>query len=918
MGTPAPTDHIASASQLSTVGYQGFGSFHNEDNVEFMASNPGWQPPPNHCQQEVCWTGTAFGATCRSQFFIDFDRWTFLNHGAFGAVLRCAHEEADAWRRRCESQPLRFLDRELFAQLVRVMGELAAFVGCQRQDLVLLPNATTGLNVVIQSLRGRIGPGDVLFHLDVGYGSVKKMLQVVAGQTGAQVVQHTVQLPLSSPSQLVGQAAAALPEGTRLAVFDAVTSNTAIVLPIQELVQLCHSRDIEVLIDGAHALGMLPLDLRQLGADYFVANCHKWLSGPRGSAMLHVQPKHQRHVHPVIVSHGYGSGFVSALLWDGNRDYAPLLAVSAALRAWQQLGSDAVRQYQRKLLRQAVELLTQAWGTGTLVPLHMCGSMALVQLPGHCLPAASLQNLSPAEAPSGRDFAAAPSSATSADAKHVQDALYRLAIECPVKCIGGKLFVRISVHIYNELDDFEKLAAATCADTWRGGGMKALGMKRCLQFAALLALLAVAAAPVAAVTPACPSLLTLVEKLPDSLIFAELLAAAKEAQPSSDLQAKRRLLTTADPLPAFRACPRILSPVCATDGRQFANDCVAASYGAEVACRGPCPCGATASSSSQGPVDPVMGPCPVVYAPVCGVNGRTYQSKCYAGDAKIACQGACPCGQAGRTRELLADGKCSKEYVPVCGADQVTYANACMAGDVEVACTGPCPCSQGPLLCPAIWAPVCGVDNKTYGSACAAGSTKVDCQGECPCKQAASADDVVCFSIVQPVCGTDGKTYTNQCFAQAAGVAAACSGECPCPDLLKSLETRGGLLLVPDDDTLLAVLDGLGNSTGSADAVSADELSNAMLRELLARHIILMDAGQSKPPAASKEGTPVMTEAGQQLQLFADGKGAPKSVSTGPPQADTIPVLSSQEGCKLAVYQIPAVLDGPAGSAGSQ
>jgi hypothetical protein len=307
-------------------------------------------------------------------------------------------------------------------------------------------------------------------------------------------------------------------------------------------------------------------------------------------------------------------------------------------------------------------------------------------------------------------------------------------------------------------------------------------MKRCLQFAALLALLAVAAAPVAAVTPACPSLLTLVEKLPDSLIFAELLAAAKgkerrrcllqptlplvtlslnmlqkylaEAKPSSDLQAKRRLLTTADPLPAFRACPRILSPVCATDGRQFANDCVAASYGAEVACRGPCPCGATASSSSQGPVDPVMGPCPVVYAPVCGVNGRTYQSKCYAGDAKIACQGACPCGQAGRTRELLADGKCSKEYVPVCGADQVTYANACMAGDVEVACTGPCPCSQGPLLCPAIWAPVCGVDNKTYGSACAAGSTKVDCQGECPCKQAASADDVVCFSIVQPVCGT--------------------------------------------------------------------------------------------------------------------------------------------------------------------
>ncbi|EFN57782.1 hypothetical protein CHLNCDRAFT_21267, partial [Chlorella variabilis] len=369
----------------------------------------------------------------------------FINHGAFGAALRLAQQEAEAWRRRCEQQPLLFLDRDLFSQLARVMRELAAFVGCRAQDLALVPNATTGLLLV---MRGRVGPGETLFSLDVGYGSVKKMLAVVAEQTGAQHVQHTVQLPLSSAEELVAQVAAAMPAGTKLAVFDAVTSNTAIRLPIQQLVQLCHSRGVEVLVDGAHALGMLPLDLHALAADYFVTNCHKWLCAPRGSAFLHVQPRHQAHVRPLIISHGKQSpslarpsaqavGFVSEFIWDGCRDYAPLLAVSTALRAWRQLGPEAVRSYQRQLLHQAVALLTQAWDTGTLVPLDMCGSMALVQLPDACLAAAqsAAEHISTAAAPG----------ATSADGKWVQDSLhYQHHVECPIKCINGCLYARIS------------------------------------------------------------------------------------------------------------------------------------------------------------------------------------------------------------------------------------------------------------------------------------------------------------------------------------------------------------------------------------------------------------------------------------------------------------------------------------------
>lgn len=133
---------------------------------------------------------------------------------------------------------------------------------------------------------------------------------------------------------------------------------------------------MEVLVDGAHAPGQLELDLGALGADFFVANCHKWLCAPRGSAFLHVPRRHQAHVRPLIVSHGWGAGFASEFIWDGCRDYAPLLGVSAALRALRALGPEDVRRYQRALLAEAVELLTHAWGTGEVGVYRTQGLLA--------------------------------------------------------------------------------------------------------------------------------------------------------------------------------------------------------------------------------------------------------------------------------------------------------------------------------------------------------------------------------------------------------------------------------------------------------------------------------------------------------------------------------------------------------------
>ncbi|KAG1675643.1 hypothetical protein FOA52_002352 [Chlamydomonas sp. UWO 241] len=364
--------------------------------------------------------------------------------------------------------------RQLFPHVVRVMRELGDVVGASLADLVLVPNATTGLNVAIQAAGLR--PGDALYMLDIGYGSVKKMALAAAasvaaesvadpgGVGGLEIVVGRVALPASTPDEMVALVAATMPAHTRLAVFDAVTSNTALALPIEALVALCKERGVPVLIDAAHAPGQLPVNISSLSPDFYVANCHKWLAGPRGSAFLWVAPAQQARVRPLVVSHGSGCGFVSDFIWDGCRDYAPYLGLSSALRMWDALGRARCRAYCSALLADALAALSAAWGGGarTLAPPAMCGpSMACVRLPDACgAPAAA--------AGAGAGGGSGAPLLTSADAKAVQDLLHHHhRVECPIKCIQGALYARISVQIYNELADYERLSDAVL-DITRG------------------------------------------------------------------------------------------------------------------------------------------------------------------------------------------------------------------------------------------------------------------------------------------------------------------------------------------------------------------------------------------------------------------------------------------------------------------
>jgi isopenicillin-N epimerase len=326
----------------------------------------------------------------------------FLNHGSFGACPRVVMELQQQLRARMEAQPLRFLHRELEAMLDDARQPLAQLVGCDADDLAFVPNATTGVNTVLRSLT--FAPGDELLVTDHEYNACRNALDFVAERAGARVVVAAVPFPIDDADTVVARVLERVSERTRLLLIDHVTSPTGLVNPVERLVSAMTERGIDTLVDGAHAPGMLPLDLDALGAAYYTGNCHKWLCTPKGSALLHVRRDRQQQIRPLTISHGATvprddrSRFRLEFDFCGTNDYTPALCVPAAIRFLQQLlpgGLPALRRHNHELALRGRDLLCAALGTAQPAPDAMIGSLASVVLPPSNEPTISPQGLDP-------------------------------------------------------------------------------------------------------------------------------------------------------------------------------------------------------------------------------------------------------------------------------------------------------------------------------------------------------------------------------------------------------------------------------------------------------------------------------------------------------------------------------------------
>ncbi len=378
-------------------------------------------------------------SSLRDLFLLDPDV-VFLNHGSFGATPQPVLDVYQLWQRRMERQPVLFLGREIGDHLLAARRALGAFVNAPADDLVFLPNATTAVNVVARSLK--LGPGDEVLTTDHEYGACDNAWQFMAQQRGFTVVRQPIPLPLTTDEAIVEQMWQSVTPRTKVIFMSHITSPTAVTMPVAAICARARAEGILTVIDGAHTIGQIPLDLQVIGADFYTSNGHKWLMCPKGCAFLYARPEKQALIEPLIVGWGwgaertftFGSDFIDYLQWPGTDDYSAYLSLPAAIQFQSDYDWPKVRESCRVLANDALTRMLALTGLPSIYPTgdqHFHQQMALAPLP-------DIDDLA-------------------AFKNRLYDD-YRVEIPC-ISWNGGS-YIRVSIQGYNTIDDVDALIAA--------------------------------------------------------------------------------------------------------------------------------------------------------------------------------------------------------------------------------------------------------------------------------------------------------------------------------------------------------------------------------------------------------------------------------------------------------------------------
>ncbi len=337
-----------------------------------------------------------------AQHFLLRDDVVFLNHGSYGACPRQVFAAYQAWQLELERQPVAFLDpvQGYRKWMLDVRVALAAELGADPEDIVGVVNATFGLNVVAQSLN--LQPGDEILTTDHEYGALEKTWAFVARKTGARIVEMPVPIPLVSAEQFTQAVMAGFTDRTKVLFLSHITSPTALLFPIEELVAEARRRGVISVIDGAHTPGHIPLDLDALGADFYSGNCHKWMMAPKGSAFLHARRDMQAMINPLVISHAWtpesnqpgakgpfgGSAFVEEFEVQGTRDPAAWLTVPAAIAFGKEHHWASVAAYCHGLAMETAERVAKLTGLAPLSTSQLCAPQMVAMPVPNCDPVA--------------------------------------------------------------------------------------------------------------------------------------------------------------------------------------------------------------------------------------------------------------------------------------------------------------------------------------------------------------------------------------------------------------------------------------------------------------------------------------------------------------------------------------------------
>ena len=374
----------------------------------------------------------------RQEFLLDPDV-VFLNHGSFGACPRPVFQAYQAWQREMERQPVEFLGRRAKDLLADARAALASYIGASADDVAYVPNVTTALNIVARSLP--LEPGDEILTTDHEYGALERTWTFVAERRQARVTVQKLPVPLDDPDEVVEAIWAGVTPRTRVLFLSHITSPTAVILPVAPLIARARAAGIWTVVDGAHAPGQIDLDLTALDADFYGANCHKWLCAPKGAGFLYVRRELQHLIEPLVVSWGWrprhadawSSPFIDMIQRQATDDISAYLSVPAAIDYLRERDWPIVRQECHELARMARSGIAEITG---LQPELADDPRWFAQMTAMPLPDGTHTRL-------------------------LKERLYAdYRVEIPLSETGDQPRIRVSVQGYNTRADIEKFLSA--------------------------------------------------------------------------------------------------------------------------------------------------------------------------------------------------------------------------------------------------------------------------------------------------------------------------------------------------------------------------------------------------------------------------------------------------------------------------
>lgn len=372
------------------------------------------------------------------QYFLLDPNIIFLNHGSFGATPRPVFEAYQSWQLRLERQPVLFLGREFDELLLQSRTALGGYLNADAEDLVYIPNATHGVNIIARALQ--LQEGDEVLTTDHEYGACDYTWDFLCAKAGARYIHRPIPVPVCTDDHIVEQFWQGVTPRTKAIYLSHITSPTALRLPVEKICARAKQAGILSIVDAAHSPGQIHVDLKALDADVVFGNCHKWMLSAKGAAFLYVRHQLQDLIEPLIVSWGYqatedtttGSRFVDLLQWAGTKDPSAALAVPAAIEFMQEHNWAQVRVDCHALLHETLARLVDLTGLSPLYPLDSSfyGQMGVAPLPA-------------------------------SDLKELKRRLYdEHRIEVPLIEWNGMHLIRVSIQAYNDRRDADALLDA--------------------------------------------------------------------------------------------------------------------------------------------------------------------------------------------------------------------------------------------------------------------------------------------------------------------------------------------------------------------------------------------------------------------------------------------------------------------------